>query len=58
MRINILSYNGQKSIPDSTIDAVKYAVKKSHPDNGGNSDDFIRFKRCLDELEKLSEVKK
>lgn len=51
MRINILSSNGQKSIPEGTIDAIKYAVKKSHPDNGGNPDDFIRFKKCLDELE-------
>lgn len=41
-----------KNIPHGTVDAVKYAVKKSHPDNGGNSDDFIKFKKCLDELER------
>ena len=22
------------------IDAIKYAMKKSHPDNGGNAEDF------------------
>lgn len=51
MLVNNLSHTGKKSIPEGTIDAVKYAVKKSHPDNGGNADDFIRFKKCLDELE-------
>ena len=40
-----------KSIPDGTIDAVRYAMKKSHPDNGGNPEDFIKFKKCLNELE-------
>ena len=50
------AYHDNKNVPDGTIDAVKYAVKKSHPDNGGKSADFIRFKKCLDELEKLSEV--
>ena len=51
MLVNNLSHTGKKSTPEGTIDAVKYAVKKSHPDNGGNADDFIRFKKCLDELE-------
>lgn len=27
-------------IPQNTIDAVRYAMKKSHPDNGGNTEDF------------------
>ena len=27
------------------IDAIKYAMKKSHPDNGGNAEDF---KKCRD----------
>ena len=49
-RINLLSSMGKQSIPEGTMDAVRYAVKKSHPDNGGNADDFIRFKKCLDEL--------
>lgn len=32
------------------IDAVFYAMKKSHPDNGGTEEDFIRFKKCYEEL--------
>lgn len=43
-----------RNVPNGTIDAVKYAVKKSHPDNGGSADDFIRFKKCLDELSRQS----
>lgn len=26
------------------IDAIKYAIKKSHPDNGGNAEDFKKFR--------------
>ena len=37
-------------IPDGTVEAVKYAVKCSHPDNGGNEKDFIKFKKCYDAL--------
>lgn len=46
--IKIRSHN---IINDNIIEAVKYAVKKSHPDNGGNTEDFIKFKKCLDTLE-------
>lgn len=37
-------------ISKDTIDAVFYAMKKSHPDNGGKEEDFIRFKKCYEEL--------
>lgn len=37
-------------IPKGTIEAVKYAVKKSHPDNGGNAEDFMRFQKVYEEL--------
>ena len=37
-------------IPQGTIEAVKYAMKKSRPDNGGNADDFVRFKKVYEEL--------
>lgn len=37
-------------ISQDTIDAVRYAMKKSHPDNGGNAEDFVRFKKCYEEL--------
>lgn len=26
------------------LEAVKYAMKKSHPDNGGNAEDFKKFR--------------
>lgn len=32
------------------IDAVYYAMKKAHPDNGGKEEDFIKFKKLHDEL--------
>lgn len=38
------------SIPSDTIQAVKYAVKHAHPDNGGNEEDFIRFRKCYEKL--------
>lgn len=38
--------NSNKEIKE----AVFYAVKKSHPDNGGSSKDFIKFKKLYDSL--------
>lgn len=32
------------------IDAVRFAMKHAHPDNGGNDDDFERFKAVYDRL--------
>lgn len=43
-------YNVNTVVPPNTIQAVKYAMKHSHPDNGGNADDFIRFQKCYEEL--------
>lgn len=40
------------NVSKDTIDAVFYAMKKSHPDNGGKEEDFIRFKKCYEELTK------
>lgn len=37
-------------VSNEIIDAVKFAMKHAHPDNGGNSEDFIKFKHCYDEL--------
>lgn len=39
-----------RNIPHGTIEAVKYAMKHAHPDNGGNAEDFIKFKKCYEEL--------
>ena len=39
-----------QSISKDTIDAVRYAMKHAHPDNGGSAEDFIRFQKCYEEL--------
>lgn len=41
---------GNPNIPQDMVDAVKYAMKKSHPDNGGSAEDFVKFKKCYEEL--------
>lgn len=38
------------TISEDTVDAVRYAMKHAHPDNGGNAEDFIRFQKCYEEL--------
>lgn len=41
--------NNQKivrEVPKGTIQAVKLAMKLSHPDNGGNEQDFIMYRRA------------
>lgn len=46
-------FNGTYSthqIPQDTIEAVKYAMKHAHPDNGGSAEDFIKFKKCYEDL--------
>lgn len=44
------NHNSAAEISKDTVDAVRYAMKKSHPDNGGNAEDFVRFKKCYEEL--------
>ena len=43
-------YQRVMQIPKDTVDAVRYAMKHAHPDNGGNAEDFIRFQKCYEEL--------
>lgn len=42
--------NTKRNISQDEIDAVRYAMKHAHPDNGGNAEDFIRFQKCYEEL--------
>lgn len=54
----LLFYKRDFSIPiilPDTIQAVKYAMKHAHPDNGGNAEDFMKFKKCYEELTKQEE---
>lgn len=37
-------------IPKGTIDAVKLAMKVSHPDNGGNNADFIKYNELYQKI--------
>lgn len=39
-----------KEIPKGTIQAVKDAMKRSHPDNGGNAEDFAMYRRAYNIL--------
>lgn len=32
------------------IEAVKYAMKMSHPDNNGNTEDFMKFRKLYKEI--------
>lgn len=40
----------QITISKDTIEAVRYAMVHSHPDNGGNTEQFIKFKECYEKL--------
>ena len=38
------------NISNQVKEAVKYAMKKSHPDNGGNQELFIKFRNIYKEI--------
>ena len=46
----LFPYN--EDIPDGTLEAVRFAVIKSHPDNGGKEEDFIKYNECYRELKR------
>lgn len=46
----IIYRNRPVEIPKGTIDAVKFAMKVSHPDNGGTNEDFIRYNEVYQKL--------
>lgn len=37
-------------IADGILEAVRYAMIHSHPDNGGDTEQFIKFKECYEKL--------
>lgn len=39
-------------MPDGVLDAVKIAMKVSHPDNGGKTADFIKYNELYKKLSK------
>lgn len=46
--------NTGNTLPDGTLEAVKYAMNKSHPDNGGNQEDFIKFRKLYEDLKGMN----
>ena len=44
---NSKSYN---KYDDEVKDTITYAMKKSHPDNGGCEEDFIRFNKLYEKI--------
>lgn len=54
---NYIQRNKQKTtniaaMPDGILDAVKIAMKVSHPDNGGKTADFIKYNELYKKLSK------
>lgn len=39
-----------REIPKGTVQAVKEAMKRAHPDNGGNAEDFQMYRRAYNIL--------
>ena len=46
----IVYRNRPTEIPKGTIDAVRFAMKVSHPDNGGKEEDFIKYSEVYQKL--------
>ncbi len=40
-------------LPEGTLEAVKFAMKMSHPDNKGNIKEFIKYSEVYDKLKSL-----
>lgn len=43
-------YNNNPDFNNDIQDAVKYAMKSAHPDNGGKSEDFQRFRKLYESM--------
>ena len=51
LRVAMLSaVIGQGSVNQDIKDAVHYAMVHAHPDNGGKQEDFIRFRKCYEQI--------
>lgn len=46
---------GNNTIPKGTLKFIKIALKSTHPDNGGNPEDFIRCNEIYKILSKYKE---
>lgn len=52
LRSQLSAYRNSNSHDyDSDVkDAIRYAMKKSHPDNGGTKEDFIKFNALYEKI--------
>lgn len=50
--INMRNNDNDGVLQPEICEAVKYAMVHSHPDNGGKSDDFIKFKKLYQSIRK------
>lgn len=48
--INTMNNYNKVNNNQQILDAVKYAMKKSHPDNGGNAEDFKKFRELYNSM--------
>lgn len=44
------NHTHSKSNSDEVKEAVRYAMKKSHPDNGGTTKDFDKFRKLYNSI--------
>lgn len=49
-KINTMDNYNKVCNNQQIIDAIKYAMKKSHPDNGGNAEDFKKFRELYNNM--------
>lgn len=50
MQLNAMQKSSLYSSDSDVIAAVKYAMTKAHPDNGGKQEDFIKFRQVYEKL--------
>lgn len=50
LRRQILTSPQAASPQQEIVEAVKFAMKAAHPDNGGTATDFIRFRKLYNEM--------
>lgn len=44
------SNSASKVLDEDIKEAIKYAMKKSHPDNNGNAEDFDKFRKLYERI--------
>lgn len=50
MQLNAMQALNPYSSNRDVLDAVRYAMIRAHPDNGGKEEDFIKFRQVYEKL--------